>query len=74
MSEEKDLPEVKADKKGSKKEEPVKESKLEVVQPQSSSKSCSCGCQEKLQKLIDALLKSHPTVIKQINLMLEGEK
>ena len=55
MSEEKDLPEVKADKKGSKKEEPVKESKLEVVQPQSSSKSCSCGCQEKLQKLIEAV-------------------
>lgn len=55
MSEEKDLPEVKADKKGSKKEEPVKESKLEVVQPQSSSKSCSCGCQEKLQLLIEAV-------------------
>lgn len=55
MSEEKDLPDVKADKKGSKKEEPVKESKLEVVQPQSSSKSCSCGCQEKLQKLIEAV-------------------
>jgi len=53
MSEEKDLPEVKADKKASKKEE----AKLEVVQPAQSPKSgaCSCGCQEKLQKLIEAV-------------------
>ncbi len=53
MSEEKDLPlpEVKADKKGFKKEEPVKETKTETTQ----SKSCSCGCQEKLQKLIEAV-------------------
>jgi len=53
MSEEKDLPEVKADKKASKKEEV----KLEVAQPVQSPKSgaCSCGCQEKLQKLIEAV-------------------
>ena len=66
MSEEKDLPEVKPDKKGSKKEEPVKESKLEVVQPQSSSKSCSCGCQEKLQKLIEALCIASPSIAKNL--------
>ena len=66
MSEEKDLPEVKADKKGSKKEEPVKESKLEVVQPQSSSKSCSCGCQEKLQKLIDTLCEASPSLARSL--------
>lgn len=49
MSEEKDLPEVKADKKASKKEE--------VAQPAQSPKSgvCSCGCQEKLQKLVEAV-------------------
>ena len=54
MSEEKDLPEVKADKKASSKKEEVKP---EVVQPTQSSKSgaCSCGCQEKLQKLVEAV-------------------
>jgi len=64
MSEEKDLPEVKADKKAPKKEE----AKLEVAQPAQSPKSgaCSCGCQEKLQKLINALMQSHPAVVKQI--------
>lgn len=53
MSEEKDLPEVKADKKASKKEEV----KLEVVQPVQSPKSeiGNQGCQEKLQKLIEAV-------------------
>ena len=54
MSEEKELPEVKVDKKSSFKKEEVKP---EVVQPAQSSKSgaCSCGCQEKLQKLVEAV-------------------
>lgn len=54
MSEEKELPEVKVDKKSSFKKEEVKS---EVVQPAQSPKSgaCSCGCQEKLQKLVEAV-------------------
>ncbi len=61
MSEEKELPEVKVDKKSSFKKEEVKP---EVVQPAQSSKSgaCSCGCQEKLQKLVEALCVASPSL------------
>ncbi len=61
MSEEKELPEVKADKKVTSKKE---EAKLEVVQPVQSPKSgaCSCGCQEKLQKLVEALCEASPSI------------
>ncbi len=73
MSDEK-LVEVASEKKeeakkaapvAAKKEEVKKEEVKAVAAPSSKT---SCDCEEKLQKLIVALLDSHPAVAKQIKL------
>ncbi len=71
MSEEKLVEVVSEKKEEAKKAAPVAAKKEEVKKEEakavaSTSSKASCDCEEKLQKLIAALLESHPAVVKQI--------
>ena len=73
MSEEK-LVEVASEKKEEvKKAAPAAAKKEEVKVAVPVAVKSSCDCEEKLQKLIAALLQSHPAVAKQIKLAGLGE-
>ncbi len=65
MSEEK-LVEVASEKKEEAKKAAPATAKKEEVKVAAAAAKSSCDCEEKLQKLIAALLESHPAVAKQI--------
>ena len=76
MSDEKQVEKVEAAPAAKKEEAKKEDKKAAVAVPavkKEEAKSADCQCQEKLDKLVAALLQSHPAVAKQIKLAGLGE-